>query len=253
MKVYYNVHSSKTASGQIERKEMNIDKQAKLVHGGMIKVIPTLLGREVKTKLTTKGIEIEENDLKEFMERLKNDAKECEKVKKWIITMKNDFVKMDEAIEKKDGKLNYENSQEFFGYFFWTAPCYSIFTKQLKRKISKYLPDLEKTERNKIFLDLITMDIESYTFKIVEDLGKKDVFEKHPFLKHLKEAQVEDFPKIKIKENRNQRKKALEKIKNSLSKEHFNEIKKFSDLINELQIILEVKNYYWPKLVELLK
>ena len=75
MKTYYSVHSRKTASGQVSKKEMDIDEQAKLVHGGMIKVIPKLLGRKIETTLTTKGIEIEEQDLKELQENLKEDSR----------------------------------------------------------------------------------------------------------------------------------------------------------------------------------
>ena len=253
MKVYFSIHSEKTASGLVSRgKEKSINEGTRLTEGGMIKVIPKILGKEVKAELTTRGIEIEEKDLEEIKQRLSNDFKDCNKVEKLLKIMKLDIKKMDEAIEKEDGKLNYDNSQEFFGYFFWTAPYYHLAAKQLKKVIKKCLPESTKEERNKFLLDLITMDTESYTFKIVEDFGKENAFKKHPFLKHLKGAQVSSLPKVKIKKQRNKRLEALEEIKKELTEEQFKEIKKWSDLINELQIILEIKNYYWPKLEELI-
>lgn len=253
MKTYYSVYSSKTASGQVSKKNIPINEEVKLVHGGMIKVLPNILKKKIKVKLTTKGIEIEKKDLKKLKEKLMEDFQDSNKVKKYLKEMKKNLKKMDEAISKKNGKLNYENSQKFFGYFFWSAPYYNFSVRKIKKKVKEFLPNLSKEERNEIFLKLITMDVESYTFKIVEDFGKKNVFKKHPFLKHLKGAKIKNLPKIKIKNKRNQRKEALKKIKKLVNNQQFKEIKEWSDLINELQIILEIKNYYWPKLIELLE
>ncbi len=253
MKTYYSITYSKDFSGKVKKKRLALDESDKMIYRGIMKVIHEILGEEVFLRLTEYGIEIEESDLKKLNDKLKELCSSYDSMSHVIEIMKKCMKKMDEAIKREDPKFNYEYSLRFFGYFFLTAPYYSLFTRKFKKLLESFVPNMSKEEVNKTFLDLITLDKEAYIFEILKELKDPKLVEKHPFIKHIKgDIGILKYASFENRDKKNKRKEALERL-SFLSKDKLEALQRWSNLINDMQYILEMKNYYWPKLSELLE
>ena len=250
MKTIIKTALTKSSAG-IERSiQKPVTKRRDFTDGGVILIMSNILQRPVEAKFLESGIEVEKADLDEMEVKLKEIKEDYSKFHSILSKMNSLMNTMGESIKLGNFSIGLDAFKEYMGYYYWVGGTDEP-VKILNRIMIDKLKGKTREEFKKIFFDLITLDQESYTFTIVKDFHSDDskkVFDKHPFLSHLENSNVDNVPQVLIKEKRDKRKNALEKLEKELPLNDYLEIKKWSDLINEQQVMLESKNYYWPKM-----
>ncbi|MBS3060275.1 MAG: hypothetical protein J4432_02085 [DPANN group archaeon] len=244
----------KSITGNVNEAK-GIPKSIILTDKGMERVIPVFIGKEVEVTSVPIGIELEQDDLEEIRKALRTITKSYAETKKVVNIMKQKMQSMDNYIAERE-ELKLEEAQDFFGYFFWIAPYFSNNVPQHFKNVLSEKLDSDEETKQKYWMRLMVPDADLYSIEIAKDwqnMSIEELRKKHPFLTKLGSTdQIEKPLNFVVKTKRNDKHEALSELEEKLSKRDYQQIKQYSDLIAEIQMILEIKNYYWPQMMNLL-
>lgn len=252
--VYFNFMKKKDIYGKTEnlgsvgRKKSLKDN---LIYTGMLKAGKFIIGRKLKGEITEKGLKIPREEIELFKHKIREIFSDLEKMNNLLEEEKGIRDKVETLIEKRRGKRALEKGRELIGLIFWILEYKDKTTNAFYKRLSDLLGEEKDQEQiTQTWLKLLTPTKKLYIDEMVEELIKGN---NPQFLKHLTSTEeVNDFPKIEKKKDNLVAYKELSRISKYLTEEQEKEVRKWIELITEIQGINEAKNYYWP-LVESLR